>query len=118
MKNFRAHGDILTVTAPYDIVSGAGVLVGDIFGIAQTDAAEGDPVAIKTTGVFEMGKVSAQAWTAGVAVYWDDDTGTAGTGDGAATTTSSSNTLIGVAVEAADNPSDTGLVRLNGVFGI
>lgn len=118
MKNFRAAGDILTVTAPYDVVSGAGVLVGDIFGIAQTDAAEGDPVAIKTTGVFELNKTAAQAWTAGAVVYWNDEVGTAGPGDGEVTTSSGSNTLIGVAVEAAANPTDTGLVRLNGVFGV
>lgn len=116
MRNYRATGEILTVTAPSGgVLSGNLVIVGSIIGVAQKDAAEGDPVAIVTTGVFEFSKVSAQAWTQGeTAVYAAEQT------DGTFLMTSSSggNTLIGVAVEDAANPTDTGLVRLNGVFGL
>lgn len=42
-------------------------------------------------------------------MYWDDSAKLM-------TTTSSSNTLAGVAVAAAANPTATGKVRLNGSF--
>jgi predicted RecA/RadA family phage recombinase len=107
MKNFVSPGDMITVTAAADVASGDGVLAGTLFGVAATDAASGAAVEIKTHGVFTLPKTSAQAWTVGAAVYWDAD-------DKVCTTTSTDNTLIGKAVAVADNPSGTGLVRLNG----
>jgi predicted RecA/RadA family phage recombinase len=86
--------------------SGEGVLVGLIFGVAITDAASGADVAVQTTGVWSLAKVSAQAWSVGVAIYWDDGN--------TRCTTSDTGVPIGVAVAAAANPSATGLVRLNG----
>lgn len=110
-KNFIQKGDVLTVTAPANVASGEGVLVGNIFGIAQFSALSGEPVEIATTGVFEHAKTSAQAWaTVGLEIYWD-------AGAGKLTTTASTNKLVGVNVATAENPSETGLVRLNGVFG-
>lgn len=109
MRNFVQPGNMMTVAAPADVLSGAGVLVGSMFGVAAFDAVSGADVEIATTGVFDMNKLSAQAWTVGAKVYWD---GTAKQ----ATTVSTSNTLIGVAAAAAANPSDTGRVRLNGAF--
>jgi predicted RecA/RadA family phage recombinase len=105
MKNFIQPGRIITVPAPADITSGSGVLVGAIFGVSCTDAKSGDDIEIATEGVFELAKTSAQAWTVGAKVYWDDTAK-------AVTTTATSNTLIGNAVEAAANPSATGKVRL------
>lgn len=107
MRNYVQPGDVVTVPAPAAVASGDGVLVGGLFGIAGTDAASGDPVEIKTVGVYDMPKTSAQAWTVGAAIYWDNSAGVA-------TTVDTSNTLIGKAVEAAANPSGTGRVRLNG----
>jgi predicted RecA/RadA family phage recombinase len=86
-------------------LSGAGVLVGALFGIASFDAKSGDPVEICTKGVYELPKTSAQAWTVGAAIYWDGSK---------CTTTSTDNTLIGNALAVAANPSDTGIVRLAG----
>lgn len=109
MKNFRHHGNNTPVPAPAGgVLSGEGVLVGSLFGIASGDAVEGATVNIACIGVFELKKTSAQAWTVGAKVYWDAV-------NKAATTTASGNSLIGVAVEQAANPSATGLVRLNGV---
>jgi predicted RecA/RadA family phage recombinase len=105
MRNFIQTGDIVTVAAPAAVSSGDGVLVGTLFGIATTDADSGADVVIKTTGVFELPKTSAQAWTVGAAIYWDAD-------DKVATTTSTDNTLIGKALAIANNPSATGIVRL------
>ncbi|MBM3653967.1 MAG: DUF2190 family protein, partial [Alphaproteobacteria bacterium] len=106
MKNFIQEGEAVTVAAPYDVLSGAGALVGSLFGVAASGALSGADVVLHTCGVFDLKKVSAQAWTVGAKIYWDNSAKTA-------TTTSTGNTLIGVAVKAADNPSSTGYVRLN-----
>ena len=88
----------------------AGLLVGGIFGVANCDAASGAAVEADTEGVFDLAKVSAQAWaTVGLKIYWDDTAKNC-------TTTSSGNTLIGVNVATAANSSATGRVRLNGSF--
>lgn len=107
MKNFIQPGDSLELTAPYDVASGAGVLVGKIFGVAGGDAVSGDAVRVKCNGVFEMAKTSAQAWTQGADIYWDNT-------NKVCTTAASGNTLVGKATAVAANPSDTGLVKLNG----
>lgn len=107
MNNFRQLGDVLTLTAPDDISSGRGALVGSIFGVATADVASGEAGEFKTTGVFVLAKTSAQTWTEGVKVYWDDT-------NGRCDTDSTVGQLIGVATAAAANPSSTGYVRLNG----
>ncbi|EAQ35756.1 hypothetical protein NB311A_05048 [Nitrobacter sp. Nb-311A] len=106
MKNFIQPGDIVPVTAPADVASGDLVVVGTLFGVATADAANGAVVEIKTTGIFVLPKTSAQAWTQGAKVYWD-------AGNSVLTTTVSTNLFIGNAVEGADNPSATGVVRLS-----
>jgi len=107
MKNFVQPGKTVTVAAPYDVASGAGCLVGSLFGVATIDAVSGANVDITTCGVYTLPKTSAQAWTVGAKVYWDDT-------NKVATTTATSNTLIGCAMAVAANPSATGDVRLNG----
>lgn len=102
--NYIQKGDTITVVAPATVKSGDIVEVGKLAGIAVTDAASGSPVEIMTRGVFEVAKVSAQAWTVGAPVYVDT---------GEATTTASTNTPIGHAIAPASNPSATGLVRLS-----
>jgi predicted RecA/RadA family phage recombinase len=107
MKNFIMSSAMLTLIAPYALASGAGFQVGSIFAVASADAANGAEVVGATEGVFALAKTSAQAWTVGQKVYWDDvnkrcDTdGTVGM-------------LIGTAHAAAANPSDIGEVILNG----
>ncbi|MDP2358646.1 MAG: DUF2190 family protein [Beijerinckiaceae bacterium] len=113
MKNYIAPGDTVDVAAPYEVASGAGALVGSLFGVATADAANGAPVRLKTTGVFDLAKTSAQAWTVGAKIYWDNSTKLATT-----TAASGANALIGVAIAAAANPSAVGRVRLSGAFTI
>lgn len=112
MKNFVQHGDMITITAAADIASGDLVRSNSLIGVAATDAASGDKVEIKTTGVFDLPKTSAQAWAVGNPIYAIAGTGVltnvAGIG----------NFLVGVAVAAAANPSATGRVRLNGTLGL
>lgn len=106
-SNYIQPGDTLELTAPAALASGQGVAVGGFFGVALAAADSGARVNVALTGVWELPKVSAQAWTEGQLIYWV-------AADGNATTASSGNTLIGKAAAAAGNPSARGLVRLNG----
>lgn len=106
MKNYIQSGDTITVPSPADVKSGELVVVGELFGTAEFSAAAGDPVEITTKGVFTLPKVSAQAWTVGAKLYYV-------AADKQLTTTATGNTFIGHAVEAAGNPSDSGVVRLS-----
>ena len=111
MKNFVQHGDMVTIIAAAAIASGELVRANSLIGVAATDAAIGEEVEIKTTGVFDLTKTSAQAWQVGQPIYMIAASGVltnvAGTG----------NYLVGVAVAVAANPSGTGRVRLNGSLG-
>lgn len=108
MKNFIQEGDTLTLTAPSGgVVSGGGYIIGDLFVVATVTVAQGLPFAAKTRGVFELAKLSAQAWIEGVKVYWD-------AANSRLTTVATGNRLVGVASEAAANPSSVGRVRLDG----
>lgn len=108
MKNFIQAGEMITATAPTGgILSGAGLLAGSLFGVAATSQAEGNPVEIATTGVFDLPKVSANTFAFGAKVYWDATAKNC-------TSTASGNTLIGAAVAAAGSGATTVRVRLNG----
>lgn len=111
MKNYIQPGSTITLTAPYAITSGAGLLVGSIFGIASGTAAIGETVETALTGVFDITKVGSQAWAQGDKIYWDNTARNA-------TKTATGNTAIGVAIDAvAGGAADTiGRVRLNGSF--
>jgi len=106
--NFVQAGDRITVTAPDGsddtaVSSGDGLLIGSLFGVCVHDAETGAAVTIQTSGVWTLPKTSAQAWAVGNPIYW---TGSE------CTTSSGGNTLIGVAVAVAANPSSTGTVLL------
>ncbi|WP_372425843.1 DUF2190 family protein [Salinarimonas chemoclinalis] len=111
MRNHVQPGNLITVTAPAGgVTSGAGVLVGSLFGVAATTAAAGAPVEIATTGVYDLPKAGATTFTAGAPVYWN-----AAAGEAAAL--AAGRPLVGVATEAAADGATTARVRLNGVFG-
>ena len=111
MKNYVQPGNTITLTAPYAVASGDGLLVGSIFGISAGAAALGEPVETALVGIFDITKVGSQAWTIGAKVYWDNTAKVC-------TTTVGTNTLIGVAVKAVGGTAGetTGTVRLNGSF--
>lgn len=107
MQNAIQDGEVITIAAPAGgVTAGDFVQVTALTGVAQTTAAAGEPVAIVRRGVFELAKTSAQEWAVGAKIY--------ATAAGVMTTTASTNTLVGVAVEAAANPSETGKVLLTG----
>ena len=109
MRNFVQSGAALTLAAPYAVTSGQGALIGSLFGVASVTLASGAQGAFQIEGVYELTKVSAQAWTPGALIYWDNAARNC-------TTVLTGNKLIGVASEAAANPSATGRVRLNAAF--
>ena len=109
MKNHVQKGENITVPSPADIASGDVVVIGNLVGVAAGDAATGGDLDIVTVGVFALPKTSALAIAVGDRVYWDST-------NSIANKTASGNTLLGVAVAAAANPSATVNVRLNGTF--
>ncbi|MDX8513537.1 DUF2190 family protein [Mesorhizobium captivum] len=114
MKNWIQPGNTVSwtnedVTGAADVASGDGVVAGSLFGVAQVDIPVGETGELALVGAFELPKVEAQAWTFGQRIYFDAATGLA-------TSTASSNKLIGVAIEAAANPTTKGKVRLTAAF--
>lgn len=109
MRNFIQPGNTLDIVAASEITSGGVVTVGSIIGVAAVDAGVGDTFALSVVGVYRLPKVSALAIAAGDVVYYDSTTGLVNK-------TASGNTKLGVAVEAAANPSPDVAVRLNGSF--
>lgn len=110
MKNFVQKGDTLTLTAPYDVDSGDGFLVGSLFAVAVNDAASGKEVEGVVTGVFDLPRETGAStdFTAGAKLYWDNT-------NKRVTKTATNNSLIGAAALAAGTTDATARVRLNGV---
>lgn len=105
--NYVQEGDVINLTAPVGgVVTGTGYLIGTLFVVALVTAAAGESFAASVEGVFILPKTSAQAWTEGQKVFWDNTNHRA---DSDATV----GQLIGVAVAVAANPTATGAVRLN-----
>lgn len=110
MKTKVSSGEVLDITAPSGgTTSGVGVLIGTaLFGIAVTTNAQGDTVAVHTTGVFDHAAethATDQAWSVGDLVYWDNT-------NKRLTKTSSGNTLVGYAVAAKASTAATGRFRI------
>lgn len=108
MKNFLGHSSDQMLTAPVAVASGAGALIGAIFGVAKTAIAAGVRGPFCLTGKFELPK-DANAIGEGVRVYWDN-------ANKVVTATAAGNTLIGVCTLAALAATTTAHVRLNGSF--
>ena len=107
MNNYVMSGDTLTLAAPYDVLSGGGFKVGNIFAVAAFDALSGTDVEGTTEGVFDLAK-DTSVFAAGDLVYWDDVAKKA-------TSTVGSNLLIGNAAAAA--VTGAAVVRVN-LFGV
>jgi predicted RecA/RadA family phage recombinase len=107
MKNYVQPGDVVTLAAPANVLSGAGVLVGTLFGVCAYDAASGAEVEVALTGVYTLPKATGVI-AQGAKVYWDNVAKNV-------TTTAGGNTFIGAAVVAAGSGDATARIRLNGV---
>lgn len=115
MKNYIQSGDVLTLAAPYNRLSGEGALVGGIFGVAAYTVLSTAYGEFQTEGVFDLAK-DTSTFADGDTVYWDNSAKVA--------TSVTSNTIIGGAVLI--NPDGTSAlggssgdatvrVRLNGM---
>ena len=108
MRNYKQHGDIISVTAPYAVTPGSGVLVGSLFGVAVNSAAQGGAVEVLREGVVAVAKPSAEVWAQGDPVFWNDST---------RVFTTSSGALIGLSTDAYPSLSTSGNVLLQSSGG-
>jgi predicted RecA/RadA family phage recombinase len=109
MKNFVQNGKNVDITAPYAVVSGGGVLVGALFGVAIADIASTEVGTIATEGVYTLTKATGAGTNGdqGAVAYWDN---TAKKVTGVAT----NNTAIGKFLATAATADTVATVRLNG----
>jgi len=104
--NYVQPGKVLSLTAPYDRTTGQGMQVGNVFAVALGTALSGAAIQGQVDGVWTLAKTSAQAWTVGQPIYWDNT-------NKRCDSDPSLGQFIGVATAVAANPSSTGVVRLN-----
>ena len=71
MTNFIKSGDNLTLAAPYDVLSGGGFKVGNVFGVAANDTLSGADVECNVEGVYDLTK-DGSTFAQGDLAYWDD----------------------------------------------
>ena len=106
MKTYIQPGHSLTVTTPTGgVLSGQGVLIGTLFGIAQYDAIDGAEVEILTEGVVEIPKTSALPIDVGDRLFWDAT-------NKVVNKTATAQVCVGIAVSAAANPSASVRIKL------
>lgn len=108
MRNFVQSGDVVSVAAPYAVFSGQGVLVGALFGIAATDAANGAAVEIKRQGVFDVTALATDVGAQGGKIYWDNTARRL-------TVTAAGNTLVGALTDAKLNGDSAARTLLDGL---
>ena len=106
MINFVQEGDVLDLDASATVATGTGFLFGTaLFGVAAVDAVSGTASAFVVSGVVTIAKTSALAISVGDVLYWDAT-------NKVVNKTTSSQRAVGVAVEAAANPSSTVKMQL------
>lgn len=111
MKNWIQEGESLTLTAPYDVASGGGALIGATFGVASGDVLSGVEGVFQLEGVHTLTKSTAASsgGAQGARAYWIAATKLV-------TASATGNTLIGVFTATCADGDSTCTVRLNGSF--
>lgn len=106
MKTFVQEGETLTLTPAAAVASGIGYLFGaGLFGVATGDVVISTPGTFQVEGVVTIGKTSALAISVGDRLFWDST-------NKVVNKTSTAQQVVGVAVEAAGNPSATVKMKL------
>lgn len=109
MKNFVAKGDVLSLVPAADVAAGVGYLFGvSLFGVATSNVTSGQAGEFLTEGVVEIAKTSALAIAVGDKVWWDAT-------NKVVNKTNTAQMAVGIAVEAAVNPSPTVKIKLGAV---
>src|ERR1041385_1547741 len=101
MRSFAQSGDVLDLDPGTSVAAGVGHLFGaSLFGVAALAAVAGTKSSFVVGGVTTIAKTSALAIAVGDALYWDAT-------NKVVNKTSSGQQQVGVAIEAAANPSAT-----------
>jgi predicted RecA/RadA family phage recombinase len=101
MKNYVQDGCTLDLDPGATVPSGTGRLFGAaLFGVAAVDAVSGTASAFRVRGVVTIAKTSALAIAVGDRLFWDAT-------NSVVNKTTSAQQQVGIAVEAAANPSAT-----------
>jgi len=109
-KTYIQPGRVLTVPAPTGgALSGAPLLIGSLFGVAQHDAAQGQDLEILTEEVVELPKATPLAIDLGDRLFWN-------TGDGVLDKTATAQVCVGVAVLPAASADTAVRVKLGAVI--
>ena len=109
MKNFVQPGHSVPLTMGADVVSGDPVLIGSLFGIVQADALSGVQVECVVDGVVSMDRDSADVYTEGLLVYFNE-----AAKEVTIDANAGANKLIGVSLEAVGASAGSLKVRLDG----
>ena len=116
MKNYVGPGNVITLlAATAAVTAGQGVVVGSHLGVANSDAAAGEPVDVTLTGAYTVAKVAGAAFAPGQPLMWDASAkafaavGTAASGDV---------TGVATAFEAAAAGDTVAVVRFSGAPGV
>ena len=108
-RNHIQPGRVLTVPAPTGgALSGAPILIGSLFGVAQHDALEGADLEILTEEVVELPKAAPLAVGIGDRLFWN-------TTDSVLDKTATAQLCVGVAVAAAASADTVVRVKLGAV---
>jgi predicted RecA/RadA family phage recombinase len=106
MDNYVQKGEVMDLTPAAAVANGVGYLFGAaLFGVAVDDVAISTEGRFITEGVVTIGKTSALAIAVGDRVFWDAT-------NKVVNKTSTAQQCVGVAVEAAANPSATVKIKL------
>ena len=109
ITTYKQEGERLSLVPAADVASGQGYLFGvSLFGVALGPVASGTTGEFLTEGVVTIGKTSALAIAVGDRVFWDAT-------NKVVNKTTTSQQCVGVAVEAAANPSSTVVIKLGGI---
>lgn len=108
MQCYLNDGNPVSIVAPGAMTSGVPYLLNSsLVVVPQTTAASGALVAVMTRGLFSLVKKSGDTPAVGAKLYWDDT-------NKYITTTSTSNTFVGLCTTAALSADPTVEVLLHG----
>ena len=113
---FLETGDMIDYTPVGAVSAGKVVILGSLVGIAIRDIAAGALGALRVRGNFDVDQ-GAVTFTAGQAVYWDEDGNSVGgtAGEGAAVESATGNVFMGYAIAETANTDERVRVALRSV---
>lgn len=75
MKNFIQKGDFIDVVAAGTVVAGSLVRVGDLVGVATTDAKSGEVYSLALSGIYKIYAPDLTSFTPGQKAYYSSNLG-------------------------------------------